>query len=522
MRLAHRAASFTAPRIRSGVIDARQQNPARTLTDSSSVVWGITLMSQVTYNGTTDAGTSQVVKVALVTTNVWQLNAAGNWYFKAVTASPASGGWSGPTTTPLAAGYPERIADVLATFGFNTLAYWSDFNDSRYPALFVAAMNYCRNGSNAFLINREQSVPSGGTLNARTAALIAAGVRCCFIVPADGVISTGPVAGAINTTVTQAGLAGIWAFESTNEPAPKMTAAQAKALDAATATAVAGNGTVAGIVPVVSFSSIFTGSMAAVTTYAGTVGDETSIGVNQSNWHGYVNDGAFGSLGRNNMVQAYAALNGGADALNNRATLAPGRPWVLTEMGGEKVGTAGAVYGAATAAAGGKMRLNYYLGNYLRGCNGTFDWFFHPPEALGWFDNTPATLTPQQWATTFRNFCGIVSDGNGGTERTFSPTVIDYTVTGLPGDGHVLKTQGSDGKDRLILWNEPAVQSSSLVDLSPTATTVTVTANQALSSVLRYDPTVGTGVVQNYGAKTPGGTFTVPIAGYPQIVIITP
>src|ERR1044072_7668764 len=91
------------------VIDVRQQNPQRTLTDTSGVVWGINLMSRITYNGTLDSTSSQVVKMATVGTEVWQLNASGNWYHKTATASPVNGGWTGPTTTPLPAAWPDRI-----------------------------------------------------------------------------------------------------------------------------------------------------------------------------------------------------------------------------------------------------------------------------------------------------------------------------------------------------------------------------------------------------------------------------
>ena len=203
----------------------------------------------------------------------------------------------------------------------------------------------------------------------------------------------------------------------------------------------------------------------------------------------------------------------------------PGRTMAFTEFGWNFAGSTSGSFENATSAAAGKMALNTLLDNFYVGGAGSFIFslFDETGENFRLFDFAG---NPDPIATVQRNFCTIVGDGvpsSNPTALTFNPNVIDYSVGVVP-NGRYLKTQGTDGKDRLILWNEPEVQDGNYPpnDISPSASVVTVTCNQAISSAFRYDPTVGTASQQTIGSKTAGQTFTVSLTGYPQIIIISP
>lgn len=117
------------------------------LVGSNNEVWGINGSSQVTINGTADTATSSVTTLLYYNGNIYQLNSAGNWYYKA--ASSAS--WNGPTTDPRS-----------SSTGVTAFSSTDQFVDSI--------------GVNALIINAWGNL-SSTQVNSITGLLSAAGIR---------------------------------------------------------------------------------------------------------------------------------------------------------------------------------------------------------------------------------------------------------------------------------------------------------------------------------------------------------
>lgn len=496
------------------IVEARFQNPPQTATDSFNVKWTISLMGQVKFNGAVDTNTSGVTKLALVGSNVWHLNTAGSWFSKPVVQTPVAGGW-GAGSNPIPAGQAVRIYDVVGTFGFNTE---SNFPGSPDGPTHMAAMNFLSAGTNAFKKFRSFCAVPGFETDAVT-QFCAAGLKGSFIVTNKGVADTSQVAPNVAAQIGFTGAASIFAFEGPNEPGDgSLSSTTCQDMAAALGSTIASRSDCAGIIPALPFSSwLGPPGMSQTLGFQNSVGDLTSRGINWGNWHGYVNDGS------NHCVQPWGAINGPNDALANTAITCPNRPFCITEFGINIPGSTQS-YEQSTAAAGGKMMLNYFLDAYYLGCAGTFIFclFDEVAETFNLFD---FSANPTPCATVLRNFSVICADP-GASPASFLPDVLSVSVTGLPttgpNAGRYVIAQRSDGKFLVILWNEPPVQNASVQDVSPTPTTVTLSFGQPIASATRYDPTVGQSSVQNYGSIASGGFLTASLTGYPQVILVSP
>ena len=499
------------------VIDSRYQNPAKTMTDSAGVIWRTNPACQVMFNGTIDANTSQVVKMALVGSNVWYLNYAGTWYFKSVTASPSSGGWT-TGSNPLPAGQAIRIHDLVATFGVNILPVYNQAGGAGIvsSAIHLSSIQYL--GFTMVRVQCSQGSGSSSPTAAQTLYLTQHGVRGHFIVGQQGSSDGSNFASWIAAQISDTGIASIFGFEVTNEPNNNgLSAAQVQSLCSSLGSAVAGNSNTNNVVPAISFSPGYQGGTTA-TSFVTAVGDQTSRGIHWGTWHGYTQNGS------NLCVQPWANPNGAQDANTWTRVQCPGRPYTLGEFGVLIPGSTSS-YEQATAAAGGKMMLNNYLDAYYNGAAGVFQFelFDETAETFALFDPSG---NPYPCATVFHNFTTIIADA-GGTASSFNPSALNYSISGLPTSGtywgRSMLFQSSNLAFILIIWNEPEVQSGPpATNTTPTTTTVTITINQAFSSANLYDPTVGTSSVQNFGAITSGQQITVGLVGYAKIVILTP
>lgn len=265
--------------------------------------------------------------------------------------------------------------------------------------------------------------------------------------------------------------------------------------------------------------------MTATLNYSRAVGDETAIGLNWAHWHGYTTP----PVGD----PASPSINGPPYAVQDRDILTPGRPFIIGEWGYNPTfdGNVNDTFAPAATNALGKMVMCYFLDAYLYGSALT-TWFdmFHEIVQEGGADwsifNDDGS--PHIGTTYVHNMMQILLD-TGPNAINFSPGNLSVSFSNIGTGANTVRHlifQKQAGVFAIPMWNEPAVQSAGSAtnwptDISPAPTNATVTFGQAVSAV-RCDPTVGQGTLQNYGNIAANGSVSVPVAGYPQILLVTP
>ncbi|MCB8877236.1 Hint domain-containing protein [Acidisoma silvae] len=137
-------------------------------------------------------------------------------------------------------------------------------------------------------------------------------------------------------------------------------------------------------------------------------------------------------------------------------------------------------------------------------------------DGYGLFDSSGA---PKEAAVAIHNLTTILAD-TGSDASTFTPTLLDYTLTNLPSDGNTLELQKSNGDTDIVVWAEPAIWDyTTQTELSVAATTVTVNLGATYQTVDVYDPLEGTTPIAEY---TNVSSVDLSITDHPLIVEVDP
>ncbi len=133
---------------------------------------------------------------------------------------------------------------------------------------------------------------------------------------------------------------------------------------------------------------------------------------------------------------------------------------------------------------------NGYLNSFLEGFNVFFGYeLYDEGDGNGFFAaNRVATTT----ATYMHNLTTILSDtGSGAT--TFTPAVLNYSISGLPSDGKSFLLQKSNGHFQIVLWrNTTNYSQQSNTAIPITAVNVTITLSGRTADIQTFDITAGT------------------------------
>lgn len=127
---------------------------------------------------------------------------------------------------------------------------------------------------------------------------------------------------------------------------------------------------------------------------------------------------------------------------------------------------------------------------------------------LGLFDKG---YTPKLAATAIHNLTTIIAD-TGGTASSFATHSLDYTLTGLPADGHSLLLEKSDGAFDLMVWAEPDIwdgKTSTEIQAATHPTLLDMGGRHA--DVLLFDPLVSSAPVASYHDVT---SVTLPVSDH--------
>ena len=490
------------------VIDGRYQNPAQSFRDANGVTWTINLMAQATANGAPDTSTSGVWRMALVGGRIWQGTFAGNWYYKshATDATWTSG------SNPLPAGQAVRIADFQSTMGVGVR--FSDPNTN--PTALTNALHY-----GGWRVARADIGDYDSPL---MRAPISNGVRIIYSFLNSG-YSQSSVTSTLGAAVSANGVASFFGVAGPNESDVGVNnAGQTQADMTNLGAGVAAVPALRGVVPVIAYSVT---NYNAGNGYASSVGDLTSRGVHWADVHSYVNSGGV-SVQPGSQNPNFATAARGMMAIET-----PQRRVICSEWGSSGPTQA---FTQATRHASGKFDVNTYLDAWSAGMPAIAAFSLMPIDGNGqWqlFDESgnPLNTNAADW---IHNFTTIIAD-TGASARTFTPGALNATVTGAVDATTVAGTapytdpkyfiaQRSDGAFVIPIWNEPPVQtgSSPPSDVAPAAVSVTVTFNQAVRSVQRYDYMLGTSVQQSASNLANGTAFPVSLTGYAQILVVTP
>ena len=184
-------------------------------------------------------------------------------------------------------------------------------------------------------------------------------------------------------------------------------------------------------------------------------------------------------------------------------TIAPGKPIIVTESGQTTVPTAQGVSGQEQAL----YDTDLFLDDDVIGVSKTYlfnlqDFNSSPTDTdfSGWYGlyNSDGSIKPA--GTAIHNLTTILADPNASTGQTTG--ALAYTLTGLPGDGHQLLLEKSDGTFDLALWAEDNGQyNTSTGTLNAAASSpVTLSFGGDLHDVSVFDPITGSSAIETLSA----------------------
>jgi Ca-dependent carbohydrate-binding module xylan-binding len=137
-------------------------------------------------------------------------------------------------------------------------------------------------------------------------------------------------------------------------------------------------------------------------------------------------------------------------------------------------------------------------------------------DGYGLFD---PSNQPKEVATGIHDLTTILADP-GATAKTFTPTPITYSVTGLPTTGHSLELQKSSGASDIVVWNEPQIWNEATGKETTAATAnVTVQLGATYKTVEVFDPLQSSAPLQTLSNVS---SVALGLTDHPLIVEVEP
>lgn len=168
---------------------------------------------------------------------------------------------------------------------------------------------------------------------------------------------------------------------------------------------------------------------------------------------------------------------------------APGEPVYITEVGISSSGYGTSNWGVTDEDTQALINVNALLSGYAAGAAKTFIYeLMDEPNASNvqeqHFGLFHPDGTPKLAATAIHNLTQVLADdGAGGV----TPASLEYLLSGLPSTASALLLQDSYGVYDLILWDGRATLYDGVREVSPAASTVTLTLGSA-ASIEVYNP----------------------------------
>jgi hypothetical protein len=114
-------------------------------------------------------------------------------------------------------------------------------------------------------------------------------------------------------------------------------------------------------------------------------------------------------------------------------------------------------------------------------------------DGWGLFDYNEA---PKPVANALRNLTTILHDAGGGAVQ---PTMLNYSVSGLPATGSTLLIQKSDGSYVIAVWAEPEIWNSQThSEITSPVHGATVALPSSFASAKVFDPLIGTNPIASF------------------------
>ena len=420
------------------------------------------LGQQIAKNGVVDGGTSQVALLVIVGGRLYQKNTPGNWYEAGLTSGwtqvagdPRSSAAAPAPAPPVATPPPTSIGDNTGTqakrtyaftdaVGANTHLGWRDTAGWANPAVSAAAVAYLG-------IHRLRDGPaSGAVLDIQVALAKNQGVKfnmCAGTGPGNTVDIAGDLAG-----MKRLAAAGVpWAadtYEGTNEfdwnhvfyngQDSWQNGGWGRMVDQAMFSALHGDSALSRV--------LFVGA----TTANPGPNDLADLGnvsafVDAVSWHTYFGNG---QAPRGNVASGYAQAE----------QQAPGKPMSFTEIGCSTYdGSAG--WGQCASDSGNHI-LRMLADAIDVGASRMFLYELiennaNPPgnDIESRFGLFTSNGTAKPAAVAVHNLMAILNDSSS-SSQSFSAGKLNYSLSGLPGSGHSLLFQKSNGAFELIVWDE--------------------------------------------------------------------
>jgi len=219
-----------------------------------------------------------------------------------------------------------------------------------------------------------------------------------------------------------------------------------------------------------------------------------------------------GSSGNHDQFQESLGQSFGPTTLNGFAGLPTvtvnQSPRVCTEMGISSLAASGQV----DARTKGVNLVNGFLNAYfVEGFKYTFAYELYE-EGLGYGLFT-ATATPALAATYLHNLITVLADG-GGTQATFTPGSLNFSLSGMPTGALFAIMQISNGHFKLVVWNNTTnynIGTQTPIVIGNT----TITLNLLNSATVNtYDTVTGTTATQTLTGVT---TATMVLTDHPVV-----
>jgi hypothetical protein len=260
--------------------------------------------------------------------------------------------------------------------------------------------------------------------------------------------------------------------------------------------------------------SVIAASMANATTANLQQEGNLSSFVDSSNWHVYYGNG---DQPGDSLAAAIAAAE----------STAPGKPVTITETGYyTAVDAMDWGGGGVTPAVQAILTVNALLDAFKDGVQTTYlyelmDNIANPSstdleDSFGLFY---ANGTPKPAATAIHDLTTILAD-TGSNAATFQTGTLNATITNLPSTGNDLVFEKSTGAYDIVVWNEPTVwNETTMAEVTPTATPITVNLGATYGYVRVFDPLVGSAPIEAFSNVS---AIQLNLAADPYIIEIEP
>ena len=238
--------------------------------------------------------------------------------------------------------------------------------------------------------------------------------------------------------------------------------------------------------PLLSNTAVLTFSLGPGGSYSG-YGDVSSFA-------DYANVHAYATAGVQPNYYLTAEING--------VTIAPSRPYIITETGNfTEITDPNGVSDDVQA----KLEENILLDAFKMGVKQTYlyeliDSFNDPNNTdheyhYGLFNNDG---TPKPAALMIHDLTTILGD-SANTAQSFTTAPLTYSVDGLPGTGEQMLLEKSNGTYDIALWQEPSIwDPNNKVEYKINPSTVTVTLGGTYQTINVYDLLVSTVPIATY------------------------